>query len=136
MAGDREHLAADKFNCTAVERALFEAGIKMGTIYHQFVGMPVDAESADSLEDAMQRGILVQPYVKSVSIRIDRTPLGPKKDEYSYVSLTGEMLDVVLVVGIDDVEVTAEMRYDRALRYPLMYVSGVRRSEARAGLPA
>jgi hypothetical protein len=35
------------------------------------------------------------------------------------------MLDVVLVIRIDDVRVRAEMRYDPALRYPLMYISGV-----------
>lgn len=102
---------------------MFEAGVKMGTIYHQFVGVPVDAKSVDSLERSIEMGILVQPYVESVKIHIDRKPFGPKKDEYSYCSLTGEMLDVVLVIRIDDVRVKAEMRYDPVLKYPLMYIS-------------
>ena len=40
---DREALAASKFSCTERERAVFEAGIKMATVYHQFVGTPVNA---------------------------------------------------------------------------------------------
>ena len=36
----REDLANSRFNCSVKERACFEAGIKMGTIYHQFVGTP------------------------------------------------------------------------------------------------
>jgi hypothetical protein len=121
----REELAAEKFKCSTRERALFEAGIKMGTIYHQFVGMPLDQDSIESLEDAIERGVLVQPYVESVKVRIDRSIFGPKRDEYSYRSLTGEMLDVVLVIKIEDVTVKAEMRYDPVLNYPLMYISDI-----------
>ena len=121
----REELAAEKFKCSTKERALFEAGIKMGTIYHQFVGMPLDMDSIESLEDAIEKGVLVQPYVESVKVRIDRSIFSPKKDEYSYRSLTGEMLDVVLVIKIEGVTVKAEMRYDPVLNYPLMYISDI-----------
>jgi hypothetical protein len=123
MTENREKLAANKFNCSTKERALFEAGIKMGTIYHQFVGVPLDQESVGSLEDAIEKGVLVQPYVESVKVRIDRSIFGPKRDEYSYHSLSGEMLDVTLVIKIDNVRVTAEMRYDPVLKYPLMFIS-------------
>lgn len=104
---------------------MFEAGVKMGTIYHQFVGVPVDGSNVDILEKSIEKGILVQPYVKSVKVAIDRSQFRKKADEYSYVSLTGNMLDVVLQVQIDDVVVTAEMRYDEGLKYPLMYISHV-----------
>jgi len=123
MTANREELAAKKFKCSTKERALFEAGIKMGTIYHQFVGVPLDQDSVGALEDAIEKGVLVQPYVESVKVMIDRKIFGPKKDEYSYHSLSGEMLDVVLVIKIDNVRVRAEMRYDPVLKYPLMYIS-------------
>ncbi|MCL2033077.1 MAG: dihydroneopterin aldolase family protein [Methanomassiliicoccaceae archaeon] len=123
MTENREELAAKKFKCSTKERALFEAGIKMGTIYHQFAGVPLDQDSVEALEDAIEKGVLVQPYVESIKVRIDRSIFGPKKDEYSYHSLSGEMLDVVLVIKIDDVRVKAEMRYDPMLKYPLMYIS-------------
>lgn len=125
MTESRADLAAKKFRCSTKERAMFEAGIKMGTIYHQFVGVPVDQNSVDTLENAIERGVLVQPYVEDVKVRIDRSVFGNKKDEYSYVSLTGEMLDVILKIRIDNVRITAEMRYDPTLNYPLMYISNV-----------
>ncbi|MDY0293395.1 MAG: dihydroneopterin aldolase family protein [Candidatus Methanomethylophilaceae archaeon] len=128
MSSDREELAAKRFVCTPTERALFEAGIKMGTIYHQFVGVPVDLSNVEILESSIEKGVLVQPYVKDVKVRIDRSLFKPKKDEYSYLSLTGEMLDVVLVIEIGDTCVTAEMRFDDELRYPLMYISGIKES--------
>lgn len=121
----REMDAAERFKCSVRERALFEAGVKMGTIYHQFVGMPVDGSNVDILEESIEKGILVQPYVRSVKVSIDRSQFRKKTDEYSYVSLTGNMLDVVLEIWIDGVTVKAEMRYDEELKYPLMYVSDV-----------
>ena len=45
----RDETAASRFACTERERALFEAGIKMGTIYHQFVGTPVNLDTVESL---------------------------------------------------------------------------------------
>ena len=128
MTENREDLAAKKFKCSTKERALFEAGIKMGTIYHQFVGVPLDQDSVDALEDAIEKGVLVQPYVESVKVEIDRSIFSPKRDEYSYRSLSGEMLDVILVIKIDNVRVKAEMRYDPVLKYPLMYISNMEES--------
>lgn len=122
---DRERKAADMFNCTVRERAMFEAGIKMGTIYHQFVGVPVDLSNVDILERSIEQGVLVQPYVEDVKVHIDRSHFRPKSDEYGYMSLTGNMLDVMLVIVIDDIRVTAEMRYLKDLNYPLMFISDV-----------
>jgi len=119
----REKNAADMFACSVRERAMFEAGIKMGTIYHQFVGVPVDLSSVEILERSIEQGVLVQPYVDSVTVRIDRSHFREKTDEYGYMSLTGNMLDVKLTIKIDDVSVTAEMRYMKDLNYPLMYIS-------------
>ena len=39
---------------TEAEIACFEAGIKFGSLYHQFAGTPVSPESADSLARAME----------------------------------------------------------------------------------
>lgn len=122
---ERELKAAHMFKCTIRERAMFEAGIKMGTIYHQFVGVPVDLSSVEILERSIEQGVLVQPYVENVSVNIDRSHFRPKTDEYGYMSLTGNMLDVTLAIRIENVRVTAEMRYSRELNYPLMYISEV-----------
>ena len=58
-------------------------------------------------------------------MKIDRSVIPEEKDEYSYLSLTGDMIDAVVKVRMGDTTVTAEMRYDEELRYPLMYVSSI-----------
>ena len=121
----RDEMAAGRFACTERERALFEAGIKMGTIYHQFVGTPVNLRTVESLEEGISSAISVQPYVESATVRVDRSVFTEVGDRYSYVSLTGDMIDAVVIIRIGDSRVTAEMRYDRELGYPLMYVSDI-----------
>ena len=122
---DREQLANDRFSCTARERAVFEAGIKLATVYHQFVGSPVNLNSVGPLEESISKSIEVQPYVESAKIRIDRSRFVKDGDTYSYLSLTGDMIDAIVVISLDGVRVTAEMRYDEQLKYPLMYVSSI-----------
>ncbi|WII07271.1 dihydroneopterin aldolase family protein [Methanomassiliicoccales archaeon LGM-RCC1] len=121
----REKTANDKFSCTERERAIFEAGIKLATVYHQFVGTPVNIDTVKQLEDTISRTIEVQPYVECAKIKIDRDSFVSDGDTYSYVSLTGDMIDAKVVIALGDSRVTAEMRYDEDLEYPLMYVSKI-----------
>lgn len=122
---DRETLANQRFSCTERERAVFESGIKLATIYHQFVGTPVNLYSVGNLEETISRSIEVQPYVKSAVVKIDRSAFTKDGDTYSYVSLTGDMIDATVVIRLGDTEVTAEMRFDKELDYPLMFVSKI-----------
>ncbi|MEM3512911.1 MAG: dihydroneopterin aldolase family protein, partial [Thermoplasmata archaeon] len=80
------------FNCNARERACFEAGIKLATVYHQFVGTPVSMENVESLEKAIENGVRIQPFVKDVKVQIRKEKLRTKRDEYDYLTLTGSML--------------------------------------------
>ena len=121
----REELADSRFNCTVKERACFEAGIKMGTIYHQFVGTPFSLANVSQLEKAIEDAIRVQPYVSDVRVKIDRSGLVKDGDTYSYKSLVGEMIDAVVTIDMDGVKVTSEMRYDAELGYPLMFISKI-----------
>ena len=125
MGDPREETAESYFGCTDPERAAFEAGVKMGTIYHQFVGIPVSSDNVETLERAIEEGCRTQPFVESVRVRIDRSRLKRKRGEFDYVSLTGEMLDVELVVRYKDVKVEAYMRFVPEMNYPLMYVRRV-----------
>ncbi len=120
---------ADKyFNCTDAERAVFEAGIKLGTVYHQFVGAPLSKKNVDVLEKAIAEGAKVQPFVKDAEVKIDRTKLREKTTEYDYLTLTGDMLVVTLTIQYREVQVVAEMRHIKEMDYPLMFVKEVLRS--------
>lgn len=125
MASTREELAAKYFNCTTRERAVFEAGIKLAAVYHQFIGTPVSSSNVESLERAIEEGVKVQPFVESVSVKIGREMLRHKKNEYDYQSLTGDMFDVTVTINIEGTRVTGRLRYPEDIKYPLMYVESI-----------
>lgn len=122
---DRDNKAMDMFSCTLRDRVMFEAGIKMGTIYHQFVGTPFDGCNVAILEDSIAKAIEVQPYVEYANVHIDRSVIPSREDTYSYVSLRGEMISAEVKISIDGVSATARMEYVSELGYPLMYISKV-----------
>jgi len=125
MRNSREAKADRFFSCTDSERAAFEAGIKMGTIYHQFVGVPLSVQNVGTLEKAIESGSRVQPFVEDVRVRIDRTKLKDKRGQYDYVSLTGDMLDVTLVVKYKTARVRASMKLIEEMNYPLMFIEEI-----------
>ncbi|MBI0583162.1 MAG: dihydroneopterin aldolase family protein [Methanomassiliicoccus sp.] len=125
MSVTREEKATGYFRCTDRERAVFEAGIKLAAVYHQFIGTPVSASNVESLERAIEEGVKVQPFVRSVRVHIQRDRLKRKRNEYDYQSLTGEMLDMKVTIRIGKVEAVGEMRYIEDIHYPLMYISSI-----------
>jgi hypothetical protein len=127
MRNSREAKADSFFSCTDSERAAFEAGIKMGTIYHQFVGVPLSVQNVGTLEKAIESGSRVQPFVEDVRVRIDRTKLKDKRGQYDYVSLTGDMLDVTLVVKYKTARVKASMKLIEEMNYPLMFIEEIKK---------
>lgn len=119
------------FNCTNSERAVFEAGIKLGTVYHQFVGAPISKDNVEVLEKSIAEGAKVQPFVKDAVVKIDRKRLREKSTDYDYLTLTGDMLNVALTVQYEDVTVICEMRHIAEMDYPLMYVKEIMRGSAQ-----
>lgn len=108
------------------DNALFEAGIKLGALYHQFTGSPVNLNTVSSLEKAIQESISVQPYVKDISVKIDRDMLKSKlSSEFGYSELQGPMLKVEITVKYGSVKVKVGMEYDPELNYPLMKIEGI-----------
>lgn len=107
------------------DRAVFEAGIKLGSIFHQYVGTPLTRESARDLEKAIESAARVQPTVEDVRVRIDRKRLRAR-GPYKYASLTEEMLHAEVTVRVGGARATAVLRYVPELDYPLMYLKEIR----------
>jgi hypothetical protein len=99
------------------ETACFEAGVKFGSLYHQFAGTPVSPESAASLETAIEEAIENQPFCESVSVTILTDQF---KTTRGYTELTGKFLDITLRIEHEGSIVHAEMEMDDG--YPLMRV--------------
>ena len=108
------------------DNALFEAGIKLGALYHQFTGSPVNLSTVSSLEQAIQESISVQPYVKEISVKIDRHMLKNKlSSEFGYSELQGPMLNVKITVKYGSAKVKVGMEYDPEMNYPLMKIEEI-----------
>jgi hypothetical protein len=111
---------------TESQTACFEAGVKFGSLYHQFAGTPVSPASADSLATAMAEAIENQPHCTDVTVDVREDALrdavadGPA----TYTELTGRFLDVTVAVGYEGTEVIARMEMESG--YPLMRVVSVR----------
>lgn len=110
------------FQCSDRERAIFEAGVKLGSVYHQFVGTPLDTRSVRALERAIEAGVRAQPHVQSVRARIDRAALRRGTTKMGYASLTGDMLDVTVTTRVGGSTAIGRLRYVASLKYPLMYI--------------
>jgi len=103
---------------TDAQQACFEAGIKFGSLYHQFAGTPVSPASAPSLERAMAEAIENQPFCESVTVDIDESALADAADDHGYVELTGRFMAVEMRVEYEDVTVRTAMEMEDG--YPLM----------------
>jgi hypothetical protein len=107
------------------EQAIFEGGIKLGALFHQFVGTPVSVRSRGSLETAIEEAVLNQPFVEDVKVKIGGGFFDDIESEFDYLSLTGDMLDVEVVVKAGEVRCTCRLEYKEDLKYPLMYVESI-----------
>ena len=110
---------------TAPQVACFEAGIKFGSLYHQFAGTPVSPDSADSLAHAMAESIENQPHCESVSVGVREEPLAAAIADggAEYTELTGRFLDVSMTIDYEGVVVETSMAMEDG--YPLMQVDSV-----------
>jgi len=103
---------------TAREQAIFEAGIKLGALYHQWVGTPVSPDTASSLESAIQKSVKLQPHVEKIRVRLDRSLMDP--NIFGYSELRGLMFDVEITTRVEGEPCRA--RLIRTGDYPMMEI--------------
>jgi hypothetical protein len=115
------------------EALLFEAGIKLGGVFHQYLGIPVSGRTSASLARAIEAAVGLQPFVRRVTVRIRPERAGPVgRGRFAYRYLVPEMLDVTVELGDGSSSVVANLRHRPDLRYPLMKVVRVRGSGRRS----
>ena len=110
---------------TDPQQACFEAGIKFGSLYHQFAGTPLSPDSADSLERAMSEAIENQPHCEAVTVSILRDALADELADSTadYTELTGRFMEVEMRIRYEGV--TVETRMEMEDGYPLMKLVSV-----------
>ena len=107
-------------NLTDRERAVFEGGITLGALFHQFVGTPISLKNKEILEKSIEEAMKNQPCVEDIKVEI----VGDLKED-KYVSLDGNMLNVKLKIKINKTMALLRLRYIKELDYPLMYVEEI-----------
>jgi len=111
------------------ERAAFEGGIALASIYHQFVGTPISLKgnSVKALERAIKETIKLQPYKKKVNVKVDTSRLKQRRsgEPYNYEPLRGEHLNVEVESQYRSTKVKARMKYIPELQYSLMYIQEI-----------
>ena len=100
------------------EKAIFEAGIKLGALYHQWVGTPISRESAASVETAIEKAVILQPFVEEITVRLDRSMMN--ENRFGYSELAGLMFDVGIVTRVGFSYCRARLAPEKG--YPFMRV--------------
>jgi hypothetical protein len=115
---------------TEGERACFEAGIKLGALYHILCGIPIQNNDIiiNSIEKGIESAILCQPYVKSVKINLDREKIqGKKESEFDYDEITGKIIKAEVNIKYESVNIIAKVEWIDNLEYPLMYIEKIQK---------
>lgn len=108
---------------TARDEACFEAGIKLGAVFHQFIGTPVTPETADTLAEAMANAMEAQPACRSATVRIDASAVDSDANRFGYTGLAGDHFEAAVTIEHDGVLVAAELV--AVDDYPLMRLVGI-----------
>ena len=100
------------------EQAVFEAGIKLGALYHQWVGTPVSRYTASSIETAIEKAVILQPFVEEVTVNLDRSLM--TENMFGYSELSGLMFDVRIITRVGFSYCHARLAPEKG--YPFMQV--------------
>lgn len=114
---------------SAAEVAAFEAGIKLGAVYHQFTGTPVTPASAPALERAIVAALEAMPFCSRANVSIDRAVLRRSLNRFGYAELKGPMLTIEVEVATP--EGRARARLVRKRGYPWMALAPTRKGRNR-----
>ena len=100
------------------EQAIFEAGIKLGALYHQWIGTPISQNSAASVESAIEQAVILQPFVEEITVRLDRKLM--TQNVFGYSELSGLMFNVEIVTRVGFSYCRARLASQEG--YPLMQI--------------
>jgi len=101
-------------------KACFELGIKLGALFHQFIGLPVGFENVEIVERAIESCVKLQPFVVDAKVEISREALKRNLSKFGYTTLSPEMLKAEVVVEIENVRVKGTLKWVEEMKYPYM----------------
>ncbi len=127
---EKMKIAEEYFNCSNRERISFELGIKLGALFHQFIGTPVSPHNIRELEEAMESTAESQAFVEAAEVDIvPEVKEENKEDEsdgpFDYTTLSGDMLVAEIIVRYEGLRALGKMKFIDEMEYPLMYIESI-----------
>jgi hypothetical protein len=100
------------------EQVVFEAGIKLGALYHQWVGTPISRNSASSIETAIEKAVILQPFVEEITVHLNHNLM--TENTFGYSELSGLMFEVEILTRVGFSYCRARLAPENG--YPLMSI--------------
>jgi hypothetical protein len=130
-----EKMAEDYFDSsiTTREHAIFEAGIKLASLFHMIIGAPIknDEEVMRKIADGLKESVACQPFVKRIDVHIKK-PKGKmgqkfnKSNEFDYTFISGELLSAEVEIEYNSWQAIGCVEWISDLNYPLMYIKEIK----------
>lgn len=110
---------------TPRERAVFEAGIALGMVVHQFTGVPIkNEEHARLLEKVIENSVKAQPFKTDARVKI-AVSRHREDNPFDYETVKARNMDVSIEVTYMGVKVRARLRHIPELDYNLAYIEDI-----------
>lgn len=103
-------------------QAVFEAGIKLGALYHQWVGTPISPKTAPLVEETIKEAVSLQPFVEDITVKINTELM--VLNSFGYSELAGKMFDVKITTKVGDSTCVAGLKLEND--YPMMKILELR----------
>ena len=87
-------------------------------LYHQWVGTPISRQSAASVEAAIEKAVILQPFVEEITVKLDRSLMS--ENRFGYSELAGLMFQVEIVTRVGFTYCRARLAPDKG--YPFMQI--------------
>jgi hypothetical protein len=110
------------------ERAIFEGGIALGAIYHQFTGVPIskDPKIVEALEKAIKLTMELQPFREQIEVKVEKEQIkGSRNRPYDYDVLRDATLKLRVTVKYGKAKAVVAAKYVPELDYNLMFIERV-----------
>ena len=126
-------------NLTSRDRAMFELGIKLGALFHQFSGSPIsnNPDIITQLTKGIEASIKSQPFVTDVQVKLKVPPPhlekqkeAQRKDKkkgtpYDYTEISGKNLQALITLVYKNWKVIGNIEWVAEIQYPLMFISKI-----------
>lgn len=108
------------------DRAVFEAGIALGMVLHQFTGIPIRfREEVELVKKVIEYAVRSQPFKREAHVEINIDEPIEAEDPYTYATLKSRHIDIAITVEYGRAIVRARARYIPELGYTLAYIEDI-----------